>query len=161
VDADGAKNLARRGSSRTFGGPILEGSMRTRRFLLTCGVLLLVAIAWNAFIHLVVLRAANASVQHLRRPDLAEKAWLSLLLTAGIVMAFVWGYGRVARDGSLREGLGYGLFFALLTGLLVDLNQYVLFPIPAVVAAQWFLGGLVEFSLYGIIATRLYPPRGR
>jgi hypothetical protein len=134
--------------------------MRTKRFLLTCGVLLLVAIAWNAFVHLVVLRAANASVQHLRRPDLSEKAWLSLLLTAGIVVVFVWGYSRYARDGSAREGLGYGLFFALLAGLLVDLNQYVLFPIPAVVAAQWFLGGLVEFSLYGIIATRLYSPRG-
>jgi len=135
--------------------------MRTKRFLLTCGVLLLVAIAWNAFVHLVVLRVANASVQHLRRPDLAEKAWLSLLLTAGIVTLFVWGYSRFARTGSLREGVGYGLFFALLAGLLVDLNQYVLFPIPAVVAGQWFLGGLVEFSLYGIIASRLYPPRGR
>ena len=135
--------------------------MRTRRFLLACAVLLLVAIAWNAFVHLVVLRAANASVQHLRRPDLAQKIWLSLLLTAGIVIVFVWGYGRFARDGSLREGLKYGLFFALLAGLLVDLNQYVLFPIPAVVAVQWFLGGLVEFSLYGLIVARLCPPCDR
>lgn len=133
--------------------------MRIKRFLLTCGVLTPVALAWNAFVHLVVLRAANASVQHLRRPDLAEKAWLSLLLTAGIVMIFVWGYGRFARNGSLAEGLRYGVFFALIAGLLVDLNQYVLFPIPAVVAAQWFLGGLVEFCLYGIIASRLYPPQ--
>ncbi len=132
--------------------------MRARRFLLTCGVLLVVAIAWNAFVHLVVLRAANASVQHLRRPDLADKAWLSLVLTAGIVTVFVWGYSRFARTGSLREGLGYGLFFALLAGLLVDLNQYVLFPIPALVAGQWFLGGLVEFSLYRVIASRLLPP---
>lgn len=133
--------------------------MRIRRFALTCFVLLAVAIAWNAFLHLVVLRAANASVQHLRRPDLADKGWLSLLLTAGIVAIFVWGYARVARTGSVREGLGYGLSFALLAGLLVDLNQYVLFPIPAAVAAQWFAGGLVEFSLYGIIAARLNPPR--
>jgi hypothetical protein len=135
--------------------------MRARRFFLTSGVLLLVALGWNAFVHLVVLRAANASVLHLRRTDLSQKTWLALLLTAGIVMVFTWGYGRYARNGSLREGLGYGLFFALLAGLLVDLNQYVLFPIPAAVAAQWFLGGLVEFSLYGIIVSRLYPPRGR
>jgi hypothetical protein len=135
--------------------------MRTKRFLLTCGVLFLVAIAWNAFVHLVVLRAANASVEHLRRPDFAEKAWLSVLLTAGVVTVFVWGYSRFARNGSLREGVGYGLFFALVAGLLVDLNQYVLFPIPAVVAGEWFLGGLVEFSLYGLLATRLYPPQRR
>jgi hypothetical protein len=121
---------------------------------------MLVAMGWNAFVHLVVLRAANASVQHLHRPDLPQKAWLGLMLTAGIVTAFVWGYGRYARNGSLREGLGYGLFFALLAGLFVDLDQFVLFPIPAAVAVQWFLGGLVEFSLYGVIVTRLYPPRG-
>ncbi len=133
--------------------------MQTRRFLITAVVLLAVAIVWNAFVHLVVLRAANASVQHLRRPDLADKAWLSLLLTAGVVTLFVWGYGRFARDGSIREGLRYGLFIALLAGLLVDLNQYILFPLPGVVAAQWFLGGLIEFSLYGVIASRLYPPK--
>jgi len=55
-------------------------------------------------------------VQHLHRPDLAEKAWLSLLLTVGIIMAFVWDYGLFAWTGSLREGLGNGLFFALLAG---------------------------------------------
>jgi hypothetical protein len=157
ADADGQEPPL----SGTLARPILRCAMRTKRFLLTCAVLFVVAIAWNAFVHLVVLRAANASVQHLRRPDLADKAWLSLLLTAGIIMLFVWGYGRFARSGSWREGLGYGLFFALLAGLLVDLNQYVLFPIPGVVAAQWFLGGLVEFSLYGIITARLYPPRTR
>src|SRR3989304_2257420 len=98
--------------------------MRTTRFLLTCGVLFLVALAWNGFLHLILLRGANASVQHLRRPDLADKAWLSLILTAGIVMLFVWGYRRFAQDGSVAEGLRYGLFFAVFAGLLVDLNQY-------------------------------------
>lgn len=135
--------------------------MRRRRYLLTCGVLLLVAIAWNAFVHLVVLRAADASVRHLRRPDLAEKSWLGVLLTVGVVSLFVWGYGRVARTGSWREGLGYGLFFAAVAGLLVDLNQYVLFPIPAFVALQWFVGGVIEFCLYGVIVAWLYSPRDK
>ena len=134
--------------------------MLARRFLLTCGLLLLFAIGWNAFVHLVVLRAANASVQHLHRPDLTERAWLGVLLTLGIVVMFVWGYGRVARTGTMREALGYGLFFAVLAGLLVDLNQYVLFPIPGSVAARWFVAGVLEFSLYGILVRLLYPPEG-
>jgi hypothetical protein len=71
--------------------------MRTGRYLLTCAVLLCVAIAWNAVFHPVVLQAANASVQHLRRADLVDEAWLSLALTAGIVVMFVGGDGRVAR----------------------------------------------------------------
>jgi hypothetical protein len=66
----------------------------------------------------------------------------------------------VARTGTMREGLGYGLYFALLAGLLVDLNQYVLFPIPGAVAALWFLGGLAEFSLYGMLVSRICRGRG-
>ena len=90
--------------------------MRPGRFLVTCAVLLCVAITWNAVVHLVVLKAANVSGQHLRRADVADKAWLSPVLTAGIVVMFVGGYARVARSGSVREGIGYGLFFAVLVG---------------------------------------------
>jgi len=129
-----------------------------RRFLLASALLFVLALAWNAFVHLVVLRAANASVEHLRRPDLADKLWLSLVLTACIVTLFALGYTRFARDGSVREGVRYGVFFALVAGVLVDLNQYVLFPIPASVALKWFLGGLAEFTFYGAIIPRLLPP---
>jgi hypothetical protein len=135
--------------------------MWLRRFVLCCALLFVLALVWNALLHGFVLRDLDAAVQHLRRPDLAAKMWLSLPLTAGVVCLFVWGYGRTARSGSLREGLGYGVAFALLAGLLVDLDQYLLYPIPAPVALAWFAGGLVEFGLYGVIASRLVPPRGR
>ncbi len=51
------------------------------------------------------------------------------------------------------------MFFALVAGALVDLNQYVLFPIPASVALQWFAAGLIEFTCYGAIVSRLLPAR--
>jgi hypothetical protein len=133
----------------------LEAAMSIRRYVLTCVVLFALALAWNGLVHGVLLRQVDASVQQLRRPDFAAKMWLSLPLTAGIVCLFVWGYGRTAHTGSLREGLGYGVVFALLAGLLVDLNQYLLYPIPGRVALAWFVGGLFEFGLYGIVASQL------
>jgi hypothetical protein len=132
--------------------------MPSRRTLLAIVALFILALAWNGVVHLVVLRDANASVQHLRRPDLADKSWLGILMTLGVVTMFVWGYPKMARTGTLQEGLSYGLAFALLAGLLVDLNQYVLFPIPGAVALKWFMGGVVEFCLYGASASRLCPP---
>jgi hypothetical protein len=132
--------------------------MTSRRPLAAIAVLFVFALAWNGFVHLIVLRDANASVQHLRRPDLADKSWLGLLMTLGVVTMFVWGYRKVARSASIGEGLSYGLAFAVLAGLLVDLNQYVLFPIPGAVALQWFAGGVLEFCLYGVIVSRLCPP---
>jgi len=135
--------------------------MRVKRFVLACAVLFVLAIAWNGLVHLVLLRGPNALVRQLYRPDLADRMWLSLLVTAGMVVVFVWGYGRFARVGSVREAIGYGAFFAIVAGVLVDLNQYVLYPIPGWLAFVWFLGGLAEFIVYGLIVSRLYPPVGR
>ncbi|MBI4914480.1 MAG: hypothetical protein HY825_01410 [Acidobacteria bacterium] len=131
--------------------------MSARRIIQSCVVLFVVALAWNALVHLVVLREVNESVQHLRRPDMVDLAWLSVVLTAGVVALFVAGWTRFARSGTALEGLAYGVSFAVLAGLLVDLNQYVLYPIPGKAAALWFLGGLLEFGLDGVIVSRLLP----
>lgn len=132
--------------------------MNPKRFVLACLVLFVVALAWNGLVHLVLLKSANAAVEHLHRPDLPERMWQSLLVTAGMVVLFAWGYGQFARSGGVREALTYAVFFALLTGVLVDLNQYVLYPIPGWLAMLWFLGGAVEFCLYTLILRRLLPP---
>jgi uncharacterized membrane protein len=132
--------------------------MGIKRFVRACLVLFVVAVAWNGVVHLVLLRRADAVVRPLYRPDLADRIWLSLLVTAFVVVLFVWGYGRFARNGSVPEAVGYGAFFALIAGVLVDLNQYTLFPIPGWLALLWFLCGLVEFIVYGLIVRRLCRP---
>lgn len=132
--------------------------MKAGRFVIACLVLFVLALGWNGLVHLVLLRGANAAVEHLHRPDLSARMWQSLLVTAGVVVLFTWGYRHVGRSGSLREALGYGLFFAALAGVLVDLNQYVLYPIPGRLALLWFLGGIVEFGLYALVLRRMLPP---
>jgi len=132
--------------------------MRTRRFVLASLVLFAVALAWNGLVHLVLLRASDATVRHLWREDPGETMWLALLVTAGMVMVFTWGYVRFVRDSSVREALTYALFFGLVAGLLVDANQFVLYPIPAGVAARWFVAGMAEFCLYALLLRRLFPP---
>jgi hypothetical protein len=142
--------------TRSFWWQIGATMRGNRLFAVVCLTLFFVALLWNGFLHLVVLRSIDESVQNVRRPDFADKAWLSMLLTAGVVCLFAWGYTRFVRDGSVREGVKYGLFFALLAGLLVDLNEYVLLPIPASAPIAWFVGGMFEFALYGVITSAMY-----
>lgn len=132
--------------------------MSTRRFLLACAVLVGVALAWNGVVHLVVLRDAEAVVRALYRPDLGDRMWLSVLAAVATVVVYVAGFVRFVRSSALREAVGYGLFFAAAAGVLVDLNQYVLLPIPGRLACLWFLAGVIEFTLYGVIARRLIRP---
>lgn len=132
--------------------------MRIGRFFLACSLLYVAALAWNGLLHLVLLRDAEAAVRAVYRPDLADRMWLSLLVAAATVVVFAGGYRRFARTGSLSEGVGYGLFFACVAGVLVDFNQFVLLPIPGRLACVWFLGALVEFTVYGLIVRSVDPP---
>ena len=80
------------------------------------------------------------------RPDLAGKMWMSVVASVGFALLFVLGYSRFARRGTVGEGIVYGAFFAAVAGLLVDVNQYVLYPIPGTLACTWFLAGISSLA---------------
>jgi hypothetical protein len=129
-----------------------------KRPIIAAASLAIFALAWNGFIHLTLLREIDRSVEHIRRADFADKTGLSIVLTAGVVFVFLWGYRRFVRNGSLPEAIKYGVFFALTAGLLVDFNLYLLLPIPAVTPFSWFIAGVGEFILYAVLARTLWPP---
>ena len=131
------------------------------RFTLAVSILFVLSLAWNGFVHLVLLRRANEAVQHLRRTDLPGAMGWSLLLTGLVCVLFVWGYDRTARTGTLREGLGYGLFIGFLVALLVDVNQFLLYPLPAGLVLKWFVGGVLEFTFYGAVVSWIYRRRAQ
>ncbi|WP_404790766.1 hypothetical protein [Altericista sp. CCNU0014] len=133
--------------------------MNYKRLITTSAVIFIFAILWNSSIHGVILREANAALTGITRSTIDRPMGLALLLTAGLAFLFVWSYTYVARQGTWQEGLKHGLFFALLAGLLVNLNQYVLYPIPPLLTLKWFFFGVVEFCAYGILASWLYPIR--
>ena len=130
--------------------------MNPKRVLLSSLVLFLFALIWNGVLHGVILKEVNALVGSLKRENFSDMLVYSILMTYGITLLFSIGYDRIRRSGKLKEGMLYGLAFGLLAGLLVDLNQYLIYPIPARVALSWFLGGIFEFMVYGIIVARIF-----
>lgn len=131
--------------------------MNYKRLITASAVIFAFALVWNGFVHLVILRDANAGLATVARAEADRNLYLSLFITAGLAFLFVWSFARFARRGGLREGISHGLFFAVLVGILVDLNQYMLYPIPASLVAKWFVFGLIEFCIYGVLVSWLYP----
>lgn len=132
--------------------------MVNRRFVLACAAIFVFALAWNGLVHLVILRSVDEVLNGIGRPAVERNLGLSLLSMMALAVLFVVSYVRSARDGSVREGVLHGILFGLLAGVLVDLNQYVLYPIPASLALSWFGFGTIEFCIYGVLASRLCPP---
>jgi hypothetical protein len=132
-------------------------AMNYKRFFIAVFVIFLFALIWNGIVHLVILREADSILNSIGREESQRSLFLSVFVTIILSVLFVWSYSRWARQGSLRDGITHGLFFGILAGVLVDLNQYVLYPIPASLAIRWFVFGLLEFCIYGILASKLYP----
>ncbi len=131
--------------------------MNYKRFFIAIIAIFVFAMIWNGIVHLVLLREADSILNSIGRQESQRNMFLSILVTVILATLFVWSYARFARRGDLRDGLTLGLFFGLLAGTLVDLNQYVLYPIPASLAITWFAFGLVEFCIYGVLVSILYP----
>jgi hypothetical protein len=131
--------------------------MSIRRFLALCALIVLFALLWNGFVHGILLREAEAALETFARPAAERSIVLALLLSFGIAVMFVISHAWLVRPAGLARGIAHGAYFGVLAGLLVDLNQYLVYPLPAGLAAGWFTGGLIEFSLYGLIAAWFCP----
>jgi hypothetical protein len=132
--------------------------MNFRWLAVIAGVIFVFALVWNAFVHMVLLRdEANMALDAIARPVADRSMMPGLLLTAGLAVLFVYSYASCVHAPGVKRALGHGAFLGLLAGLLVDLNQFVLYPIPASLALAWFAFGFVEFCIYGVFAAWLYP----
>jgi hypothetical protein len=118
--------------------------------MLSVVLIFVMAMIWNGLFHMVFIADQNEMIVSLRRHDMSERMLLSLFITIGIATLFVVSYNKWRRNGTLIESLIHGIFYSVLAGVLVDANQYLVYPIPGMLAVLWFLGGLVEFSLYSI-----------
>jgi len=130
--------------------------MKPRFLLISTLLLSLFAFLWNALVHLVVLKNDNLSIEFIHRPDMADKLWISLVVTVFITFLFTISYLKWRKKGTILETTIHSLFFALLMGVVVDLNQYVQYEIPFLLTVKWFVFGIAEFIFYGFILRFLY-----
>ncbi|HEY5124709.1 MAG TPA: hypothetical protein VIK14_13340 [Ignavibacteria bacterium] len=130
--------------------------MKIRFILISTLLLSIFAFLWNALINLVILRYDNKSIELIHRSDMADKLWISIIVTIFISLLFTISYLKWRKTGTTLETITHSLFFTVLMGIVVDLNQYVQYAIPFSLIIKWFIFGIAEFILYGLILNFLY-----
>ena len=130
--------------------------MNIKRFVLSAIIIFIVSLLWNGFVHSLILNNDEEILKSLLRPDIMDKMWLSLVLTALISIIFVFGYTKFSIKGTTWEGIMYGISFGVLAVLLVDVNQYILYPLSLSIVIKWMIFGILEFTLYGFLVSMIY-----
>ncbi len=134
--------------------------MNLMRLLLAIVVAFVFVFVSDFLIHTFWLAADYAATKELWRPDSEMTARFPWMIGAHLLIAtaFVtlWALGFADR-GSAGLACAYGLII----GLLVQgttIITYVVSPLPAGIALKWFISGVVQSVLLGVVVWLTYKP---
>ena len=83
--------------------------------------------------------------------------WLTLgQFIAALAFVVIWAQGFAANAGPGRA-CSYGVFMGLLMQA-ATLVSYAVQPLPAALAIKWFVSGILEAVLLGLLVYLVYKP---
>lgn len=137
--------------------------MNTKKFWIAFVVVFVLLEITNYLIHGVLLSSTYSSegVKEVFRSEeeMAGKMWImwvaDLVWSFFFVFIFVKGY----QNRGIMEGIRYGIYIGLFTSFVYSYGSYAVYPLPYSLVLQWFLIGLVQSIILGIITAAVYKPK--
>lgn len=110
-------------------------------------------------IHAVWLHADYDATKELWRPEAEMHARFHWMLIAQFLCAatfvIIWAQGFAGR--SMGAAVVFGLLMGVSQQIWVIIN-HVVSPLPGMLAAKWFVAGLVQSVLLAIVTALIYKP---
>lgn len=122
---------------------------------------IVVFILWNVLdylIHSVILSSAYMSedVMKVMRPDMMSKMWIFYVVSfiESFFLALI--YSKWQKGKGISEGIQFGVYSGLLMATPMAYSSYAMYPLPYSLVLQWFLYGLLQFIIIGIVMALLF-----
>jgi hypothetical protein len=134
--------------------------MNTKKWVITSLVVFVAAQILEFIIHYLILGSAYQATSHLWRPEEEMNQMMWLMWLTGLVWAFLFVYifAKGYEGRGIMEGVRFGLIIGVFYSLPMSLGNYVTVPIPFNLALNWFIFGMIEITILGILAALLYKP---
>ncbi len=102
-------------------------------------------------IHGILLQPTYDATANLWRPMAEMKMPLMYLVTLIAAFCFVFIYGCLITNKSVKTAVQYGVLFGIAAGVSMGFGSYSYMPIPLTLAWGWFTGTLVEAVVAGVL----------
>ncbi|MFH1248115.1 MAG: hypothetical protein V1490_03075 [Candidatus Omnitrophota bacterium] len=132
--------------------------MNTKKMVLASIAVFIAFEVMDYIIHGVILFSVYARLAQVWRPDMMSKMWLMYLSTLVMSIMFVYIFIKGYENKGIAEGVRFGIVAGLFMNFIGMFGQYVMYPIPASLALQWFIYGMIEFIIAGVVAAIVYKP---
>lgn len=136
--------------------------MNTKKFFIAFIVVFVVLEVTNYLIHGVILDSAykDEMYKNIFRPEaeMMSKMWIGWVLDIIWSYFFVFLFVKGYENKGVGEGLRFGLYIGLFYILVSSYGMYVVLPIAYSLALQWFIYGLIQMLILGVITAVIYRP---
>jgi hypothetical protein len=110
----------------------------------------------NFLIHGLILSATYQSLSNLWRPDMNDKMWVIHLNTVISAFFFTFIFTKGYEGKGIAEGARYGLYIGFWMASAMAYGTYAMIAIPYSLALQWFIYGLIEYVVAGIVLAQMF-----
>lgn len=107
-------------------------------------------------VHGVLLASAYQATANLWRPDMQSLMWIYYVisLVGSFFFSFIFSKGYEGKG--IAEGARYGLYIGIWMSIGMAYGTYGMIAIPYAMAMQWFLYGIVEYVICGIVLALVF-----
>jgi hypothetical protein len=108
-------------------------------------------------IHGVLLKGMYANSAYLWRPEMVMKSYMGFMFFGQLVIAaaFTWIFSHGYKGKGWQEGVRYGVAVGAMAGG-TNVIMYAVQPFPFSLVMAWVFLGMVQTSIAGVVATKVY-----
>jgi len=137
--------------------------MNQKKFWIAFIVIFVVYEITNFIVHGLILGPAYMSddVAPLFRPQevLESTSWLRLFTELVWSFFFIFIFVKGYENKGILEGVKFGIYIGLFYSFVWAYQSYWMYPMPYSLALEWFIFGLIQCVILGIIAAMVYKPK--
>jgi len=137
--------------------------MNIKKFRIAFIVIFIVYEVTNFVIHAAILGSTYMSegVKEVFRPQEALEAtqWIRIVTEVVWTFFFTFIFVKGYENKGIVEGIKYGIYIGLFYSFVWAYQSYWMYPFPYSLMFQWFIFGLIQCVLLGVVAALIYKPK--
>ncbi len=139
--------------------------MNTKKLLVTFIVVFVLLSVMGYIIHGVLLASTYdmEEVQAAFRPEaeMSSNMWILPVTDLFWSFFFVFFFAKGYEGKGIMEGLRFGFYMGLFWSLVSSYQSYVFYAIPYSLALKWFIFGMIQMLILGVVASLIYKPAAK
>ncbi|HEY7751559.1 MAG TPA: hypothetical protein VH917_04650 [Ignavibacteriaceae bacterium] len=137
--------------------------MNKKKFWIAFVVIFVVLEITSFIIHGAILSSTYQSegIKEIFRgmEEMESKMWIMWLTDLIWAFFFTFIFVKGYENKGIMEGVKFGIYMGIFVSLVFSYQSYVVYPLPYSLVFQWFIYGLLQCVILGILAAIIYKPQ--